>query len=64
MSKKKEIKAKLGETETCKEAGVVEELPEVLKVPVAAIEKSFLHRELKIQGVVGEPGQKDNLGYQ
>jgi hypothetical protein len=64
MSKKKEIKEKLGGNETCKEAEVVEVLPGVLKVPVAAIEKSFLHRELKIQGVVGEPGQKDKLGYQ
>jgi hypothetical protein len=64
MSKKKEIKAKFGGNETCKEAEVVEVLPGVLKVPVAAIEKSFLHRELKIQGVVGEPGQKDKLGYQ
>jgi flagellar motility protein MotE (MotC chaperone) len=64
MSKKKEIKAKLGETETCKEAEVVEVLPGVLKVPVAAFEKSFLHREFKVQGVVGEPGQKDKLGYQ
>ena len=53
MSKKKEIKAKLGENETCKEAEVVEVLQGVLKVPVAAIEKSFLNRELKIQGVVG-----------
>jgi hypothetical protein len=64
MSKKKEVKAKLGENETCKEAEVVEELQGVLKVPVAAIEKSFLHRDLKIQGVVGKPGQKDKLGYQ
>jgi aminoglycoside/choline kinase family phosphotransferase len=47
MCKKKEIKAKLGGNETSKEAEVVEMLPGVLKVPVAAIEKSFLHRELK-----------------
>ena len=31
---------------------------------MAAIEQSFLRREFKIQGMVGDPGQKDKLGYQ
>ena len=37
---------------------------DVLKVPLVSLEKSVLHRDFKIQGVVGEPRQKDKLGYQ
>ena len=65
LGKKNEIKAKLVENKNSKQAEMVDATPnEVVKVPVAAIEKNFLRREFKIQGIVGEPGQKDKLGYQ
>ena len=37
---------------------------DILKVPLAGLEKSVLHRDFKIQGIIGEPGQKDKLEYQ
>ena len=37
---------------------------DVLKVPLVHLHKSALHRDFKIQGVVGQPEQKDKLGYQ
>ena len=65
LGKKNEIKAKLVENKNSKQAEMVDATPnEVVKVPVAAIEKNFLRREFKIQGIVGELGQKDKLGYQ
>ena len=65
MSNKKEIKAKLTENQTSKEADLVDVVsPEAMKVPMALIRQSFLRREFKIQGMVGDPGQKDKLGYQ
>ena len=65
LGKKNEIKAKLVENKNSKQAEMVDATPnEVVKVPVAAFEKNFLRREFKIQGIVGEPGQKDKLGYQ
>ena len=63
LSKKNEIKAKLEVEKLSKKVETVD-APEVVKVPVATIEKSFLRREFKIQGVIGEPGQKDKIGYQ
>ena len=63
LSKKNEIKAKLEMEKLSKKVETVD-APEVVKVPVATIEKSFLRREFKIQGVIGEPGQKDKIGYQ
>ena len=65
LGKKNEIKAKLVENKNSKQAEMVDATPnEVVKVPVAAFEKNFLRREFKIQGIVGELGQKDKLGYQ
>lgn len=37
---------------------------DTIKVPLKGIEQSIFHRDFKIQGVVGDPGQKDKLGYQ
>jgi hypothetical protein len=65
LSKQKEIKLKAQEkkgTGVSKKCSVQPE--NVIKVPLANLEKSLLHRDFKIQGVVGEPGQKDKLGYQ
>jgi hypothetical protein len=61
LSKQEEIKLKAQEK---KGTGVSKKSsPEnVIKVPLANLEKSLLHRDFKIQGVVGEPGQKDKLG--
>ena len=33
-------------------------------MPVATIEKSFPRQECKVQRVIREPGQKDEIGYQ
>ncbi|CAB4035431.1 Hypothetical predicted protein [Paramuricea clavata] len=65
LSKQKEIKLKAQEkkgTGVSKEGSVQPEI--VIKVPLANLEKSLLHRDFKIQGVVGEPRHKDKLGYQ
>ena len=35
-----------------------------IKFPGKGIEQSIFRRDFKIQGVVGDPGQKDKLGYQ
>ena len=70
LSKQKELKSKLAGTpkKVNKGSCVIPKSgtqPEnVVKVPLASIEKSVLHRDFKIQGVIGEPGQKDKLGYQ
>jgi hypothetical protein len=65
LSKQKEIKlkaqAKKG-TGVSKKSSVQPE--NVIKVTMENLEKSLLHRDFKIQGVVGEPGQKDKLRYQ
>ena len=37
---------------------------ETIKFPVKGVEQSIFRRDFKIQGVVGDPGQKENLGYQ
>ena len=37
---------------------------DILKVPLASLEKSVLYRDYKIQGIIGQPGQKDKLAYQ
>ena len=70
MSKQKEIQSKLVDTQkkTVKEMDSGKKSSpqpqDVLKVPLVHLEKSVLHRDFKILGVVGEPGQKDKLGYQ
>ena len=35
-----------------------------IKFPVKGVEQSIFRRDFKIQGAVGDPGQKDKLGYQ
>ena len=35
-----------------------------IRFPVRGVEQSIFRRDFKIQGVVGDPGQKDKLGYQ
>ena len=37
---------------------------DAIKVPLKGVEQSIFRRDFKIQGVVGDPGQKDKLGYQ
>ena len=37
---------------------------ETIKFPVKGVEQSIFRRDFKIQGVVGDPGQKEKLGYQ
>ena len=43
--------------------GTVKE-EETIKFPVKGVEQSIFRRDFKIQGVVGDPGQKEKLGYQ
>ena len=35
-----------------------------IKFPVKGVEQSIFRRDFKIRGAVGDPGQKDKLGYQ
>lgn len=37
---------------------------DTIKVPFVGVQQSILRRDFKIQGVVGDPGHKDKLGYQ
>ena len=37
---------------------------DTIKFPAKGVEQSIFRRDFKIQGVVGDPGQKDKLGYQ
>lgn len=37
---------------------------DTIKFPVKGVEQSIFRRDFKIQGMVGDPGQKDKLGYQ
>ena len=37
---------------------------DTVKVPLVGVQQSILRRDFKIHGVVGDPGQKDKLGYQ
>ena len=69
MSKQKEIESELVSVQKKGKGTYVSDKnwvqpQDVLKVPLVSLEKSVLHRDLQIQGVVGEPGQKDKLGYQ
>ncbi len=34
------------------------------KIPLSGLQSTILHRDFKIQGTIGEVGQKDKLGYQ
>ena len=73
----KKLKKELGELES-KQQLVEEQLAKMQKVklpgpvkdentikcPVKGVEQSIFRRDFKIQGAVGDPGQKDKLGYQ
>ena len=73
----KKLKKELGELES-KQQLVEEQLAKMqkgklpdpvkdentIKFPVKGVGQSIFRRDLKIQGVVGDPGQKDKLGYQ
>lgn len=68
--KRKEIKQKL-ETQTMAKSTCSESTPKAgntLNTAVvdltSQLSSSMLYREFKIQGVIGEPGQKDKLTYQ
>ena len=37
---------------------------DTIKFPAKGVEQSIFRMDFKIQGVVGDPGQKDKLGYQ
>ena len=73
----KKIKKELGDLESKKQLVQEqlakmqkEKLPDLvkdedtIKFPVKRVEQSIFCRDFKIQGVVGDPGQKDKLGYQ
>lgn len=59
LSKQKEIQEKLSAAGKDSPKGGVE----YVKVPLAGMGQSLLRREFKIQGIIGEPNQKDKLGY-
>ena len=62
-SKQQLVEEKLAKMQKEKLTGRVKE-EETIKFPVKGIEQSILRRDFKIQGVVGDPGQKEKLGYQ
>ena len=37
---------------------------DILKVPLASVDKSVLHGDFRIPGIIGEAGQKEKLVYQ
>ena len=37
---------------------------DTIKLPVKGVEQRIFRRDFKIQGVVGDPGYKDKLGYE
>ena len=61
-SKQKEIQSKVGGAQKSEKSS--NSIEDILNIPLASLEKSVLHRDFKIQGIIGEPGQKDKLGYQ
>ena len=69
VSKQKEIESELVSVQKKSKGTYVSEKngvqpQDVLKVPLVSLEKGGLHRDFKIPGVVGEPGQKNKLEYQ
>ena len=62
-SKQKLVEEKLAEIKKEKPADLVKG-EGTINFPVKGVEQSIFRRDFKILGVVGELGQKDNLGYQ
>ena len=62
-SKQQVVEEKLAKMQKEKLTGTVKE-EETVKFPVKGVEQSIFRRDFKIQGVVGDPGQKEKLGYQ
>ena len=62
-SKQQLVEEKLAKMQKEKLTGTVKE-EETIKFPVKGVEQSIFRRDFKIQGVVGDPGQKEKLGYQ
>lgn len=65
------LKTELTELESKKKATVQEgksassgDDSDTIKIPLLGVQQTILRRDFKIQGVVGDPGQKDKLGYQ
>ena len=62
-SKQQLVEEKLAKMQKEKLTDTVKE-EETIKFPVKGVEQSIFRRDFKIQGVVGDPGQKEKLGYQ
>ena len=62
-TKQQLVEEKLAKMQKEKLIGTVKE-EETIKFPVKELEQSIFRRDFKIQGVVGDPGRKENLGYQ
>ncbi|CAH3170308.1 unnamed protein product [Porites lobata] len=62
-SKQQLVEEKLAKMQKEKLTGTVKE-EETIKFPVKGVEQGIFRRDFKIQGVVGDPGQKEKLGYQ
>ena len=62
-SKQQLVEEKLAKMQKEKLTGTVKE-EETIKFPVKGVEQSIFRRDFKIQGVVGDPGQKEKLAYQ
>ena len=65
------LKTELTELESKKKATVQEgksassgDDSDTIKIPLLGVQQTILRRDFKIQGVVGDPGQKGKLGYQ
>lgn len=67
--KRKAIEDKLSHTKKSKipenESGSTTKISaESAKSPLFGLSSTILHRDFKIQGIIGQPSQKDKLGYQ
>ena len=67
-AKQKAIQDKISAAKSSSTSGseaqvTVEDLSKFVKIPVDGIGQSILRREFRIQGIIGEPNQKDKLGY-
>ena len=62
-SKQQLVEEKLAKMQKEKLTGTVKE-EETIKFPVKGVEQSIFCRDFKLQGVVGDPGQKEKLAYQ
>ena len=62
-SKQQAVEEKLAKIQKVKLTDPVKD-EDSIKFPVKGVEQTIFRRDFKIQGVVGDPGQKDKLGYQ